>query len=296
MAYIPEAHKKYNLLPKCAERGGEVFSYPSSEREISKMLPEGEHVVPYGYDSYADFDNQLDQYIQQYGTTNGALNELGQKIVKYKETVHKMNVKENWSVLRYLGETTPNLFGLTQGRYYYWPCFIEDPHYEGVIDDEEFTSYLAYAIEDPKISDGNIALKGDNVDPTTIPFLDPKITDDTDPTTVPYLGLKVRCHYDELDQVNIDPATTPSLDPKISDENLALEDGTRLASYADSHLWEIAEDPTGMAAKVLADQNAPVNQCHLVKPRIIMCRLSKMMPNLKLLTISHLWSCMQHSL
>jgi len=189
MAYIPEAHKKYNLLPMCAERGGEVFSYPSTESDISAMLPEGEHVIPYGYDSYADFDNQLDNYIELYGTTNGILNDLGQKLVEYKETVHKMNVKENWSVLRYLGETTSNLFGLKHGQYYYWPCSAEYPDYEGVIDGEEFTSYLAYAIESPKVSDDGVVFEGGKID-----------------------------------------------------------------SYAGLNIWEIAEDPTGMAARVLSGE------------------------------------------
>ena len=31
---------------------------------------------------------------------------------------------------------------LTRGRCYYWPCSRDNPVYEGVIDDEEFTSYL----------------------------------------------------------------------------------------------------------------------------------------------------------
>ena len=45
MAYIPESHKKYNLLPRRTEKGGEVFSYPSTENEISVLLPEGEDVM-----------------------------------------------------------------------------------------------------------------------------------------------------------------------------------------------------------------------------------------------------------
>ena len=191
MAYIPESHKKYNLLPRRTEKGGEVFSYPSTENEISALLPEGEHVIPYGYGSYAEFDEQLDDYIEQYGKTNGILNELGQKLAEYKETVHKMNVKENWSVLRYLGETTSNLFGLKHGQYYYWPCSAEHPEYEGVIDDGEFTSYMAYAIENPKITDENAVIKGGKFD-----------------------------------------------------------------SYVGSHIWEIAEDPTGMAARVLTGKVA----------------------------------------
>ena len=141
MPYIPESHKKYNLLPFCVENGGEAFSYPSNESDISDMLPEGEHVVPFCYDSYAEFYTKLDSYITEYGTTDGELNELGTLIYKYKEQTKRMNIKENWSILRYVGESTDECLGLTHGRYYYWPCSVELPVYEGVIDDEEFTSY-----------------------------------------------------------------------------------------------------------------------------------------------------------
>jgi len=198
MAYIPESHKKYNLLPRCAEHGGEVFSYPSIENEISAMLPEGEHVIPYGYDSYAEFDEQLDCYIEQYGKENGVFNELGHMLEKYKNVIKKMNVKENWSVLRYIGETTSNLFGLTHGNYYYWPCSVEYPEYEGIIDDEEFTSYICYATESPVISEDDVVIKGGN-----------------------------------------------------------------FAPYAGNNLWEITEDPTGMAARVLSGEIDPIG----IKPR-----------------------------
>ena len=67
---------------------------------------------------------------------------MGRMLRNYREHVHRMNVKENWSVMKYLGETTSNCLGLTKGRHYYWPCSVENPEYEGVIDDEEFTSYL----------------------------------------------------------------------------------------------------------------------------------------------------------
>lgn len=53
-----------------------------------------------------------------------------------------MSKKENWSVLKYLGVDTNNLFELKKGQYYYWPCSIENLVYEGVIDDEEYTSYV----------------------------------------------------------------------------------------------------------------------------------------------------------
>jgi len=190
MAYIPESHEKYNLLSWCNKNGREVFSYPSSlEGGISSKLPEGEDVIPYGYNSYAEFDEQLDLYIEQYGTLNGEISDFGQLIIKYKEIIHKMNVKENWSVLKYLGESTNNVTGLTHGEYYYWPCSIEHPEYEGIITNNEFTSYIAWAIESPEISDEYEVIKGG-----------------------------------------------------------------KFAPNACTNTWEIAEDPTGMAAKVLSGE------------------------------------------
>jgi len=181
----------------CAEDGREVFSYPSElEYQITDMLPEGEGVVPYGYNSYDDFYAELDRYIELFGSSNGELNALGRLLCEYKEKVRKMNVKENWSVLRYIGETTSDIFGLTHGRYYYWPCSIEHPEYEGVINNEEFTSYLAYA-EGTVISDDGIVLNGGKIKP-----------------------------------------------------------------YAGSATWEITEDPTGMAAKVLSGETDIMGMKH----------------------------------
>ena len=164
MAYIPTAHKKYDILPRCRRSGGEVFSYDTDmEGEIGKIIPNGESVIPYGYDSYAEFDRLLDEYIMQYGMLSGKLNDVGMKILAYKEDIKRRNIKENWSVLKYKGKSTGGS-GFTQGRYYYWPCSIDNPEYEGVIDDEEFTSYLAslgrrdavYQSIDDALDDGGV--------------------------------------------------------------------------------------------------------------------------------------------
>ena len=41
MPYIPEQHKKYDLLPGSVKHGGEVFSYPSElVDEIGAYYPE----------------------------------------------------------------------------------------------------------------------------------------------------------------------------------------------------------------------------------------------------------------
>lgn len=130
---------------------------------------------------------KADAYITQYGTEDGKLNRLGQLLSEYNADIKRRNIKENWSVLKYIGESTGGIGGFTHGRYYYWPCFVEGPEYEGVIDDEEFTSYLASI---------GCSDKG----------------------------------YQSLDE--------------------ALADGVReFASERD--IWEIVEDPTGMATRML---------------------------------------------
>ncbi len=107
MAYIPKEHEKYDVLPMCRRDGRDVFSYPSGiVEELGKKLPDGEHMIPYSYSS-----------------------------------MDEMNRKEEWSIVKYIGKTNDNLFGLTHGHKYYWPCSKKNPKYEGVIDDEEFTSY-----------------------------------------------------------------------------------------------------------------------------------------------------------
>ncbi len=143
MAYIPVEHQKYGVLPTCRENGGEVFSYSSElEIKIGELLPYGEGVIPYGYDSYEEFEKRLDGYTSKYSIDGDNLDQLGQLLADYKSDIKHRNVKENWSVLKYVGESTDGAFGLTHGSYYYWPCSIDNPEYEGVIDDEEFTSYL----------------------------------------------------------------------------------------------------------------------------------------------------------
>jgi hypothetical protein len=148
--YIPEDHKKYNLLPHKREHGGEVFSYPAELDVIDDMLCEAEGqiaegdnrnslLVPYGRSSYEEYYAELEAYAEKYKDETPELSAL---LLNLKRTIQDMNIKENWSVARYIGESCGSLFGLTPGQCYYWPCSIEHPDYEGVIDDEEFTSYL----------------------------------------------------------------------------------------------------------------------------------------------------------
>lgn len=138
MAYIPEKHKKYNVLPMCRKVRGEVFSYPGEIiDELEKYLPDTENMIPYGYDSYDQYIAKMDMLALQY------FQDKKSQIIyeQFKIVMQEMNDKENWSIVKYIGKSDDKLFGLTQGNDYYWPCSKQNPRYEGVIDDEEFTSY-----------------------------------------------------------------------------------------------------------------------------------------------------------
>lgn len=139
MPYIPKEHEKYNLLPLCRERGGEVLEYPSQLLfELEQYLEPEDQLDPYGYKSYEEYDAEIGRIAQKYMSQP----QVVERLAKFKAQVHDMNCKEQWSVLRYIGPQDENVSGLTPGRAYYWPTRISQPVYCGVIDDEEFTAYL----------------------------------------------------------------------------------------------------------------------------------------------------------
>jgi hypothetical protein len=139
MPYIPKNHEKYNLLPYCKKDGGEVFDYPSELiYEAEQLLGSSEGLYPYNYDSYNDYFSSIDDLIKE----NSNNFEIVSKLTQIREMVQKMNQKEEWSILRYIGPSDDGPCGLTKGKIYYWPTRKEHPVYRGVIDDEEFTAYL----------------------------------------------------------------------------------------------------------------------------------------------------------
>jgi len=143
MAYIPKEHEKYDVLPMSRMEGGEVFAYPSQMIEdLGRKLPDDENMIPYGYGSMEEYLHKMEEYAALYFTDESDK----QLFEKFKSLMKEMNRKEDWSIVRYIGESDDNLFGLTHGCTYYWPCSKNNPKYEGVIDDEEFTSYW-YATE-----------------------------------------------------------------------------------------------------------------------------------------------------
>ena len=139
MAYIPEEHKKYPVLPRSRENGGEVFQYGRwPAHRLMELV--GEHLIPYGYESYEQYFEKIDRIIREHPDEP----ETVRLLEECKENISFRNKKEDWSICKYLGDDAGDIpgLGLTHGNYYYWPCTTPYPEYVGVIDDEEFTAYL----------------------------------------------------------------------------------------------------------------------------------------------------------
>lgn len=139
MPYIPKQHEKYDLLPFCKEHGGEVFEYPSRLLEkVNSLLKPEDSLDPYGYKSYEEYFERVDCVSEQFKDDPDKYD----LFVEFKKIMLEMNCKEDWSIMRYIGPDDNNLFGITNGKVYYWPTRKSNPVYSGVIDDEEYTSYL----------------------------------------------------------------------------------------------------------------------------------------------------------
>lgn len=139
MPYIPKEHKKYKLLLFCRKHGGEVFEYPCDLlRKLEQYSMSDEALDPYGFKSYDEYDQEIDRIAQRFVEQP----EIAALFEQFKDQIHDMNHKEQWSVLKYIGPSDSHIAGLTPGRNYYWSSRISNPVYTGVVDDEEFTSYL----------------------------------------------------------------------------------------------------------------------------------------------------------
>ena len=141
MPYVPDKHKKYNLLQDC---DFEAFEYSSLLMyEVEEVFGEKIHLMPYGFHSYEEYYGLIDACKKEYANHP----EKVELLERFEIDMRERNQKEWWSILRYIGESdgSPGL-GLTRGKYYYWPTPKNNPQYCGVIDDEQFTAY-AYPVD-----------------------------------------------------------------------------------------------------------------------------------------------------
>lgn len=134
MSTLPERHKKYPLLLGTRDSDFEVFSYPP----LDDLYNLGEdNLEPYGFSSVQEYLGYLEERKAKAST------EVAELYDQLKIAIVEMNNKEIWSVLLYKG-TSEGVWPLRliNGRAYYWPCSETNPVFEGVIDEEEWTSYI----------------------------------------------------------------------------------------------------------------------------------------------------------
>lgn len=140
MAYIPEEHQKYDILPAARQNNWEVFAYDSQLLATLQMsgcrIPD-----PYHPESYEAYYAEIDQCISLYPDHKD-------RLLAYRNSLIRMNDKHQWGIIRYHG---PSDLSFTDGRYYYVPIF---PGKDGklvcggIIDDDEFTDYIAWEPSD----------------------------------------------------------------------------------------------------------------------------------------------------
>lgn len=138
MPYIPIEHQKYDLLPFCRQYNKEVFDYPSDLLyEAGELLGDHAALMPCNFTCYDDYFSLLDKLAKEHSQDPKAVKTLHD----LQRSIQELNRKEEWSVLRYIGPSVDEPFGLTNRKFYYWPATKGNPIYRGIIDDSEFTSY-----------------------------------------------------------------------------------------------------------------------------------------------------------
>lgn len=136
MPYIPEKHANLGLLPKSTEESLEVIFYPNEliERINELLCPSNQNqenesdqtlfLVPIKKDSLVHYQAEIDEYLTRYEKE-----EVADFLKLLKLEIRQMNIKENWSVVRFTGHQFDNdtYPPLTRGACYYWPCSRENP-------------------------------------------------------------------------------------------------------------------------------------------------------------------------
>ena len=141
--YIPEKHKKYDVLPTCRKYNFEII-IPNNNllREIEQLTGKTDYMGLHPYQrfkSYEEFFNEIDNLISQFPNYK-------QKIIEYKNSVIKMNNKDLWAIVEYLGESNWNF---TKNKYYYVVMYKENDSWviDGVIDNEEYDAFQVWSLK-----------------------------------------------------------------------------------------------------------------------------------------------------
>lgn len=139
--YIPEAHRKYDVLPTCRKYNFEMI-IPDGLllHKIEKLTGRTNYMGlhPYQrYKTYEEYYKELDNLINEFP-------KYKQEITAYKESVIKMNNKDTWAIVEYIGESN---FSFTKNKHYYVVMYKENDSWiiNGVIDNEEYDAFTVWS-------------------------------------------------------------------------------------------------------------------------------------------------------
>ena len=138
MSYIPKEHLKYDILPNSRTGNWEVVSYDSDM--IRELIDIVDISYPYHLSTLEEYYKEIDSCIDKYP-------QYRDKLIEYKNDLIIRNDKSNWGIVRYIGESNDHF---TKNRCYYVPMVKKNNEYtiDGIIDDEEYTSYIAWSMDD----------------------------------------------------------------------------------------------------------------------------------------------------
>ncbi len=140
MPYIPKAHEKYNMLPICQKYNVEIFVWDNKLfKKIQSLTNLNDHMLcPYQrYKSYDEFLENMNNLINRFPN-------LKREIIEYRKSVMKMNNKDEWGIVQYIGKSN---YEFTNGKYYYVPMYTENGLWTiiGIIDNEEYTAFEVWS-------------------------------------------------------------------------------------------------------------------------------------------------------
>lgn len=137
--YIPESHKKYNVLPNSQKYNYELIIWDQELlNKIRKLTNMSDHeTLPYSqFHSYQELYQEIDSWIIKYP-------EYEDTIMEYKKSLEKMNNKDLWAIVKYIGKSN---YSFTKDKYYYVVMIHESDEWkvEGIVDNEEYSCFMVW--------------------------------------------------------------------------------------------------------------------------------------------------------
>lgn len=137
--YIPSSHKTYNVLPISRRFNFEIIIVDLNlKNKIRKLTNMTDHETStyQNYESYEDFCDVIDSWVNKFPIYK-------KEILEYKNSVIKMNNKDLWAIVKYIGKSNWNF---TKNNYYYVVMYKDNNSWiiNGIIDNEEYDAFQVW--------------------------------------------------------------------------------------------------------------------------------------------------------